>query len=358
MSPKTITVIGSLNTDLVSVTARVPSGGETLTGTSFHTGAGGKGANQAVAAARLSRSNPHNSSASAPKGQDGENSDVGIIVKMVGAVGNDEFGPKLIAGMKEDGIDVSGIEIVKDQPTGVAVIIVEAGPGTSGLSIHIDMPPSMNLSGCYSPGPSRFFEEPLQLSKTPLVVGGAGKGKIKSGTVILAQISKVYSKDGMEWDRSLLLRNNVQVSDDDLNHYFNPWHRESRAYERIDECIKGSARTFFPKYFGAAKLPYSCCPTPWRQANSNESDVCMVVLGLLDQRQPQPQPQPCQDEQDLRLSDESLISAKKLHSDLMDPEYIHVFIHLCEMIETLHKAKIIHADLKEDILIDLAIGAT
>ena len=118
MTPKTITVIGSLNTDLVSVTARVHSGGETLTGTSFHTGPGGKGANQAVAAARLSRANPHKS-----KGGDAQEADV--VVKMVGAVGNDEFGPKIIAGMKEDGIDVSGIQLVKDQPTGVAVIIVE-----------------------------------------------------------------------------------------------------------------------------------------------------------------------------------------------------------------------------------------
>jgi ribokinase len=46
MSPKTITIIGSLNTDLVTVTPRVPSGGETLTATSFSTGSGGKGANR------------------------------------------------------------------------------------------------------------------------------------------------------------------------------------------------------------------------------------------------------------------------------------------------------------------------
>jgi hypothetical protein len=46
MAPKTITIIGSLNTDLVTVTPRVPSGGETLTGTSFSTGPGGKGANR------------------------------------------------------------------------------------------------------------------------------------------------------------------------------------------------------------------------------------------------------------------------------------------------------------------------
>lgn len=81
MSPKTITVIGSLNTDLVTLTPRVPTGGETLTATSFSTGPGGKGANQAVACARLSRPNP----ASTPDHE----SD--ILVKMIGAVGDDEY---------------------------------------------------------------------------------------------------------------------------------------------------------------------------------------------------------------------------------------------------------------------------
>ncbi|KAH9211365.1 hypothetical protein DL95DRAFT_392544 [Leptodontidium sp. 2 PMI_412] len=215
------------------------------------------------------------------------------------------------------------------------------------------MPPLMNLSGFYSPGPSRMFEKPLRLSKEPLAVGGSGqvyKARSKAGQRFLVKLYKPYSKDELAWDRALLLRKGVQVSDADLNYYFNPWHRESRAYERIDECVKGSARSFFPEYFGAAKLPYSCCPKPWRWAYPDQGDVCMVILELLDQRQP------CQDEHDLRLSDESLISAKKLHADSMDPEYIHIFIHLCEMVETLHQAKIIHADLKEDNLIDFAIG--
>ncbi|KAH6724412.1 hypothetical protein BKA61DRAFT_588416 [Leptodontidium sp. MPI-SDFR-AT-0119] len=198
-----------------------------------------------------------------------------------------------------------------------------------------------------------MFEEPLRLSKEPLAVGGSGqvyKARSKAGQRFLVKLYKPYSKDELAWDRALLLRKGVQVSDADLNYYFNPWHRESRAYERIDECVKGSARSFFPEYFGAAKLPYSCCPKPWRWAYPDQGDVCMVILELPDQRQP------CQDEHDLRLSDESLISAKKLHADSMDPEYIHIFIHLCEMVETLHQAKIIHADLKEDNLIDFAIG--
>ncbi|CZT13951.1 uncharacterized protein RAG0_17604 [Rhynchosporium agropyri] len=158
-------------------------------------------------------------------------------------------------------------------------------------------------------------------------------------------------EDALLWDRALLSIKRVQLSDADLDHCFNPWHRESRAYERIDECVKYSARSFFPEYFGTAKLLYSSCPRSWRLANPNHGDVCAKILELLDE------PQPCQDEHDLQLSDYSITSAKEqLYSGSMDLEYIHIFIHFCEMVETLHGAKIIHGDLKPDNLIDYAIG--
>jgi ribokinase len=127
MPPKrVITVIGSLNTDLVTVTERVPLGGETIESKSFSTGAGGKGANQAVAAARLSRPNPAITSQSAESNSD-------VLVKMVGAVGADEFGPKLVAGMRADGIDVSGVKVLEGQNTGVAVILVEEATGENRI---------------------------------------------------------------------------------------------------------------------------------------------------------------------------------------------------------------------------------
>lgn len=130
MAPhKTITIIGSLNMDLVTLTPYVPKGGETMTATSFSTGAGGKGANQAVACARLSRPKPSPSSTSPPTSSD-------ITVKMVGAVGQDEFGPRLISGMKADGIDVFGIKEVSDKTTGVAVIIVESDTGENRIMLN------------------------------------------------------------------------------------------------------------------------------------------------------------------------------------------------------------------------------
>lgn len=149
MATKTITIIGSLNTDLVTHTPRVPTGGETLTATSFSTGGGGKGANQAVACARLSRA------------ARGSSSD--IAVKMVGGVGSDEFGPPHIESMKKDGIDTSGIRVVEGMTTGVAVILVETGSGENRILLN----PGAN----YSLQPANFLtEESLGAPKPDLII--------------------------------------------------------------------------------------------------------------------------------------------------------------------------------------------
>lgn len=135
MALKTITIIGSLNTDLVTTTSRIPSGGETLTAASFSTGPGGKGANQAVACARLSRSSP--TSSQSPISD--------VTVRMLGAVGADEFGPVLISSLSSSGVETSQIHSIKGTNTGVAVILVEENTGENrvrrdgisrGLRIH------------------------------------------------------------------------------------------------------------------------------------------------------------------------------------------------------------------------------
>ena len=97
-----IVVVGSLNMDLVMRTPRVPVGGETLNGHEFSTLPGGKGANQAVACARL-----------------------GAKVRMIGQVGDDGFGRTLRDGLAADGIDVSGVAVTDKVGTGVAMILVE-----------------------------------------------------------------------------------------------------------------------------------------------------------------------------------------------------------------------------------------
>jgi ribokinase len=96
-----IVVVGSINMDLVVRAPRIPSPGETILGSYFRTFPGGKGANQAVAAARL-----------------------GGHVKMVGRVGNDSFGSTLLAAMQADGIDTTYVQQTEGVSTGVALITV------------------------------------------------------------------------------------------------------------------------------------------------------------------------------------------------------------------------------------------
>ena len=98
-----ITVVGSLNMDLVIKAPKLPETGETVTGGQFGTFPGGKGANQAVAAARL-----------------------GAQVTMVGCVGGDAFGAQLRSGLARDGIDISHVRRDSDAASGVVFITVDA----------------------------------------------------------------------------------------------------------------------------------------------------------------------------------------------------------------------------------------
>jgi ribokinase len=99
-SQKPIVVVGSINTDLVSVTKRIPLVGETVMGTDFHVHPGGKGANQAVAVARL-----------------------GYPVQLIGRLGNDAFGSQLRSRLESAGVDIAGVA-TSDGTSGVAVIVV------------------------------------------------------------------------------------------------------------------------------------------------------------------------------------------------------------------------------------------
>lgn len=99
--PANVVVIGSLNMDLVTRAPRLPKGGETLIGHSFATVSGGKGANQAVAAARL-----------------------GAQVAMVGCVGNDDYGVQLRDALLAEQIDCQAVSTVEDS-SGVALIVVD-----------------------------------------------------------------------------------------------------------------------------------------------------------------------------------------------------------------------------------------
>ena len=118
-----ITVVGSINLDLVACCERLPRAGETVTGATFSRFPGGKGANQAVACARL-----------------------GAGVTFVGAVGSDPFAEEALVGLREAGVNLE-LDIV-DEPTGVALILVDASgenqivvaPGANSTLGEVQLP--------------------------------------------------------------------------------------------------------------------------------------------------------------------------------------------------------------------------
>lgn len=95
-------VIGSLNTDMVVRVGSLPAPGETVTGGSFEPAGGGKGANQAVAAARA-----------------------GTSVALIGAVGDDDLGARLLDDLAGEGVGIGGVSTLTEAATGVAAIVVD-----------------------------------------------------------------------------------------------------------------------------------------------------------------------------------------------------------------------------------------
>lgn len=99
----TISVVGSLNMDLVIRTPRFPDAGETISGEDYHTIPGGKGANQAMAIARQSDN-----------------------VNIVGRLGVDAFGERIISYLRSQNVATGHLELLQNTATGVAIIVVDA----------------------------------------------------------------------------------------------------------------------------------------------------------------------------------------------------------------------------------------
>ncbi|AWW34088.1 ribokinase [Mannheimia varigena] len=117
---KKLTVLGSINADHVISVPYFAKPGETLTGHSYHIAYGGKGANQAVAAARL-----------------------GAKVSFIGCIGNDDIGRAMKTAFVQDGIDVGAIKTIDNQMTGIAMIqVAESGENSivisAGANGHLD----------------------------------------------------------------------------------------------------------------------------------------------------------------------------------------------------------------------------
>ncbi|MGA0546600.1 ribokinase [Brevundimonas sp. VNH65] len=106
-----ITVVGSINLDLVATAPRLPAAGETVTGATLARHPGGKGANQALAAEKL-----------------------GAEVWLIGRVGDDAMAGEALALMEDFGVDLSGVEVDPAAPTGVALIAVD-GTGENQIVV-------------------------------------------------------------------------------------------------------------------------------------------------------------------------------------------------------------------------------
>ncbi|MEM1110414.1 MAG: ribokinase [Pseudomonadota bacterium] len=159
-----LVVIGSSNTDMIIQVPRLPGPGETILGGTFDTAAGGKGANQAVAAARA-----------------------GCKVSFIAAVGDDMFGEKALKGFEQEGIYIGLCVIDANEPSGVAQIFVD-GSGENCIGV------APGANSCLEPGhidrAAGLFGEGVYLLlqlETPLdtVAYAARLGKEKGCTVIL-----------------------------------------------------------------------------------------------------------------------------------------------------------------------------
>lgn len=230
---KPVVVVGSLNMDLVMRTPRVPVGGETLHGHEFWTLPGGKGANQAVACARL-----------------------GAKVSMIGQVGNDGFGTTLRDGLAADGIDVNGVLQTSAVGTGVAMILVEdigqnrivLAAGANGaltpddidaqtaliggaamvvLQLEVPMPVveraiaiahSAGVPVLLNPGPAKPLAEPLW-SQIDLLIPNESEAELLSGIAVTDAASaytaaRVFRQRGVKCVLITLGANGVAVIDD------------------------------------------------------------------------------------------------------------------------------------------------
>lgn len=143
--PRTIAVIGSINIDLVAVAARLPREGETVLASDYRVVCGGKGANQAVAAAVL-----------------------GGHVQMVGCVGDDEYGRVAKSNLAAHGVGVRAVRTVAGALTGVALIVVDARGRNliavaPNANVHVRVPGRpfdiavMQLETPYSPPRARLL---------------------------------------------------------------------------------------------------------------------------------------------------------------------------------------------------------
>ena len=154
-------VFGSINTDLVVYISRLPQPGETIGGGTYQSFPGGKGANQAVAAARA-----------------------GAAVQLYGCLGDDAFGRERLASLEETGVSTRGVRVLHDVASGVAGITVDA-TGENTIVVAPGANDRFGPEGVHIPSPSPgevfvslFQNEVPQATTEALIVAAKAAGHV------------------------------------------------------------------------------------------------------------------------------------------------------------------------------------
>lgn len=168
-------VLGSLNLDQVSYVSHHPLPGETMTANGFESGCGGKGANQAAACAKLSRTKSLQNAS--------------VDVTMFGAVGGDAAGAELVEGLASFGVDTGKVRINKsggdEGKTGVAVIVIDESDGQNriilspGANKSVD---SAQIRQCVDGKPDLLI---LQMEVPPAIVAESIEAAKAAGIPVL-----------------------------------------------------------------------------------------------------------------------------------------------------------------------------
>lgn len=181
MASPQIIVLGSVNADLVLRSSKLPAPGETVVGGEFYQAGGGKGANQAVAAARTSGATVGDEPSVASRRQANP---VGFIA----AVGNDEFGKTAIRQFRKEGISTQHVRMIDGEATGVALIMVDEN-GENLISVASGANASLTPEHVEAIDDAFFADAKVFLAclESPLetVVAGLRRAKAAGLTTIL-----------------------------------------------------------------------------------------------------------------------------------------------------------------------------
>lgn len=190
MNKKRILVLGSSNTDMVIEASRLPQPGETILGGDFFMNPGGKGANQAVAVARL-----------------------GGEVSFIGKIGEDSFGKNALQSLKGEGINIDHVIMDHDSPSGVALIIVDS-EGENSIIVAPGSNETMNPQDVHSILNNLLeFEIFLAQLEIPLEIVElfAKKGYENKKTVIINPAPAVELSDDLFRFTSIITPNETEA---------------------------------------------------------------------------------------------------------------------------------------------------